>query len=60
MKPRITSMASDGIIIMCTEKVRYIYSIDTTMYPLIKKTHNIGKVFDILKKHGILIEKEEL
>lgn len=53
-------MASDGIIVMCTEKVRYIYSIDTTMYPLIKKTHNIGKVFDILKKHGILIEKEEL
>jgi len=60
MKPKITSISTDGEVIITTEKAEYFYYIDAALIPELQRTYNTGKVFNLLKQKGRLINKKEI
>lgn len=58
---QILSMASDGIIAVLINKKRYTYSIDTALFPKVKKLskYKNGECLNFIKNNSILIEKEK-
>jgi len=59
---KLILQTNEGMVIFQVDKMRYIYNIDTAFYPEIQKLNkfNAGKVLNLLKQKGTLIEKESI